>query len=287
MWYGARFLLKGRNPYFLVGPGGIVATPTPLLYPAPSFVAVLPLTLIPFHLSGAVFVFLSTVLLAWGATFDGWHRLPMFASIAFLTTAQMGQWSILMTAMVFIPALGFLAVVKPQASLPIIGSLPTGKATMAALLGGLVLIGTSFVLLPDWPVEWWHLVTSSPYFAAPIAQAGGFVVSLVLIRWRRSDAWLVFLAACLPQTWHPYNGLLLLAVAATYREACVLSIFSSLGWIMVSLFAPGVARSPETRHTWGMILLATSYLPAAIVVLRRPNTGPSPWWLRFRAASNS
>jgi hypothetical protein len=285
LWYGAKMLLHGRNPYLLIGPHRLIDTPTPLVYPAPAFVSVIPLTVFSFHAAGAAFVFLSTALLAWGITTDGWHRLPIFPSVAFLTSAQLGQWSILMTSALFIPLVAIVAVAKPQASLPIVGSTSSKRTVVAAVIGGVVLVALSFALVPEWPHEWLKLIGSTDYFTPPILRMGGALVAIVLLRWRRREAWLVFIAACLPQTWYPYNGLLLLAVAATYREACVLSLFSSAAWMAVFLFIPGEMRSEQTRATWSAVMLATSYLPAVIIVLRRPNKGPSPWFLSVKAAA--
>ena len=286
-WYGARMLIDGRDPYQLIGPDKLIHMPTALFYPAPAFVAVMPLTLVSFHLAGAIFIFISTLLLAWGATEDGWHRLPIFPSVAFLTSAQLGQWSILMTAAVFIPSIALIAAAKPQASAAIIGSSHSRVPLIASVVGGVVLIGFSFALMPQWFNEWRHMLRSTNYFVAPIARTGGIAIALVLLRWRRSDAWLVLVAACLPQTWYPYNGLLLLVVAETYREACALSLFSSAVWMTVYLFFPGEMRSDETRELWGTLLVASSYLPAALLILRRPNEGPTPWWLSLRRPSNS
>jgi hypothetical protein len=253
--------------------------PTPLFYPAPAFVTVMPLTLLSFHLAGAVFIFVSAFLLAWGATSDGWHRLPIFPSVAFLTAAQLGQWSILMTAAVFIPAVALFAVAKPQASSAIVGSSPGRLTLIASVVGGVVLLAFSFALMPEWFGVWRQMIHATSYFVPPIARTGGVAIALVLFRWRRSDAWLVLIAACLPQTWYAYNGLLLLVVARTYREACALSLFSSAVWMTVFLFLPGEMRSDETRELWGTLLVASSYLPATLLILRRPNEGPSPWWL--------
>ena len=278
LWYGASMLIDGRNPYLLIGPHRLINMPTPLFYPATAFVAVMPLTLFPFHAAGAVFIFLSTLLLAWGATADGWHRLPLFPSVAFLTSAQLGQWSILMTAAVFIPAVALVAVAKPQSSLAIVGSSPRRLAFVASVVGGIILLVVSFMLMPEWPREWWRMLGTTDYFVAPIARTGGLVIALVLLRWKRSEAWLVFIAACLPQTWYPYNGLLLLVVASTYREACTLSLISSAVWMVVYLFIPGEMRSPATRELWGTVLVASSYLPAVLLILRRPNEGQGPWW---------
>lgn len=281
LWHGARFLFEGRDPYLLIGPSGQIVTPSPVYYPATAFVAVLPLSLLPFHLAGTTFVFISSFLLALGATKDGWHRLPMFPSIAFATSAQLGQWSIIMTAAVFIPVLAVLATAKPQASLPVIASSAVRATYVAAGIGAIVLIGASLLMLPGWPVEWWRLLGTTQYFVPPIMRFGGPAIALVLLRWRRREAWLVFIAACLPQTWYPYNGLLLLSIAATYREACVLSLVSSAGWLLTYLFLPGEMRTLETQAAWGGVLIATSYLPAVIAVLRRPAEGIAPLWYQW------
>jgi len=279
LWFGARMLLVGQNPYQLIGPGKLVQLPTPVFYPASSFVTVMPLTLLPVHLAGAIFVFISVLLLAWGSTENGWHLLPMFPSVAFLTSAQLGQWSILMTAALFIPFVALIAAAKPQSFAPIAGSSSSKLPLVASLVGGVVLIGLSFTLMPHWFSEWRRVVGNTNHYVAPIARTGGIAIALVLLRWRRSDAWLVLIAACLPQTWYPYNGLLLLTVAETYREACALSLFSSAVWMMVYLLIPGEMRTDQTRELWGTLLVASSYLPATLLVLRRPNKGPSPWWL--------
>lgn len=281
LWYGARLMLAGRNPYQMIGPGKFVHMPTPLFYPAPAFVSVMPLTLFSYHIAGAVFIFISALLLAWGSTRDSWHRLPIFPSVAFLTSAQLGQWSILMTSAVFIPAVALIAVAKPQSSAAIVGSTPNKLTVIASIVGAAVLLAFAFAMMPGWFGEWRQMIRTTSYFVPPIARTGGIAIALVLLRWRRNDAWLIFLAACLPQTWYPYNGLLLLVVAETYREACALSLFSSAVWMMVYLFLPGEMRSDETRELWGTLLVVSSYLPATLLILRRPNEGPGPWWLSF------
>ena len=42
VWFAAKALLEGRNPYPLIGPGRELDMQYPLIYPAPSFVLVLP-----------------------------------------------------------------------------------------------------------------------------------------------------------------------------------------------------------------------------------------------------
>jgi hypothetical protein len=92
----------------------------------------------------------------------------------------------------------------------------------------------------------------------------------------------------MPQTWYPYNALILLVVAYTYREACVLSLVSSAAWLIAYAFFVGEWRSEQTQRVLTLVLIGFCYLPAVIVVLRRPNHGTPPIWLkRFRSLATA
>jgi hypothetical protein len=281
LWFGSRVLASGGNPYSMIGPHSAIDLPSAVFYPAPALVATMPFTLIPVQFAGTVFVFISAALLAFGVTRDGWHRLPIFPSVAFMTSARLGQVSSLMCAALFIPALTFFSVVKPQASIPILGASSRSREWIIAATGAAVLTAISFAMFPEWPGEWWNTLSKADYFRPPIMTLPGALTGLVMLRWRRPEGWLVFLAACLPQTWYPYNGLILLTVAATYREASLLSLTSSLAWLVTYAFLVGEWRSPETRAVMQNVLIGFGYLPAVLVILRRPNIGPEPFWVRW------
>lgn len=281
LWHAARLALGGQNPYELIGPGNVVESAWPVFYPATAFVVAAPFTLIPsFHFAASAFIFVSAFLLAWGITADGWHRLPIFPSIAYLTSATLAQWSILMTAMVFLPFLGFIAAAKPQGALPIIASAASPRTLKASIIGGIVLLAVSLIMLPTWPQDWLGLLGTTDNFIPPVMRFAGPLILLVMLRWRRPEAWLVLIAACMPQTWPPYNGLLLMTVALTYRETAMLSLVSSLSWIIWAWFVDGLTLEQE-KAQMSMILNLSSYLPATFLILRRPNTGPSPAWLAW------
>ena len=73
--------------------------------------------------------------------------------------------------------------------------------------------------------------------------------------------------------------LILLAIARTYREACVLSLVSSLGF-MLALYFIRDSSSTDTYPAWGAMMVAFAYLPATIAILRHPANGILPVWLR-------
>lgn len=281
LWYGSRILLNGGNPYELIGPSRLVDLPSSLYYPAPALVAVTPFTVLPVEVAGAAFIFVSALLLAYAITADGWHRIPALASVSFFTSARLGQWSILMAAALFLPAIAFVSVAKPQASLPVVASSPRRSTLLLAGAGALLLSTVSWIAFPGWIAAWISNLTTAEYFHAPILSVKGMFIALVLLRWRRPEAWLVFVSACIPQTWYAYNALILLFVADSYRENCVLSLLSSAGWLAVYMFAPGEWRSDEIQSTFSWVMILFCYLPATVLVLKRPNTGEGTAWMRL------
>ena len=152
-WFGAKAMLEGRNPYELIGRGREFEQ-WPLLYPAPALVVALPFTLVGEREATIAFVGLSTFLLAYGATRKGWHLLPMFLTDAFVSSAKLGQWSIVFAAAIFFPQLAALSASKPQAALPVVLAATDRKAIVWALAGGLGLVAISLALFPSWPSAW-------------------------------------------------------------------------------------------------------------------------------------
>jgi hypothetical protein len=285
--FGADALLHGANPYALAGPGLVFDSPRTVLYPAFAYAAAIPFTLFTDHIASALFVCVSTFLLAFGATKGSWHRLPMFPSMAFIMSVQLAQWSTLMTAAFFIPVIAFFGSVKPQSIIPVLAGNRSRAGFVAAVIGTVVLGVTSFVLIPSWPTLWWAAIRGNHDLAPPVLRLGGVVILIVLLRWRRPESWLIATMALMPQTWGWYNVLLLLVVADTYREACILSLVSSAGaWIAVILID---GSAPATYPDWGAMMVAFAYLPAVIAVLRRPNVEPaatvSVLPLKFTASS--
>jgi hypothetical protein len=275
--FGDRALLNNADPYHLIGAGMVYDLKWGAVYPATAYIAAIPFTPLSDPVAASLFVAISSFLLVYGATAGSWHRMPMIPSIAFASSVQFAQWSILITAMLFLPWLSVFAAVKPQATIPVVGASASRSVVKFAFVGALLLLITSLAMLPRWPIEWWNVIQESSQLRSPLLRFGGLSILLVLLRWRRQEAWLVFLLACVPQTWGWYNLLPLLAVAATYREASILSLVSSIGAIATVYFVGD--PSPEKYYAWGSSAVAFAYLPATIVVLRRPNVRERPPWM--------
>lgn len=68
----------------------------------------------------------------------------------------------------------------------------------------------------------------------------------------------------------------MLLAPATFRESLILSLLSGCGFLLDRLLVgnqPGAAF-----HDVGSLMIAFVYLPATLLVLRRPNSGKPPDW---------
>lgn len=277
VWAGAKVLLEGGNPYELVGPGKKYHILFALPYPATALAAVIPFTFISEHAGSLIFVWLSTFALAYGVMGKGWYLLPIFASEAFLSSVHLAQWTIPLTAALFIPWLAAFGAVKPQTGLSVLAGSPRTATLKATLIGGAVLIAVSLALRPSWPVEWLEVVRSSRQMIPPVTRLGGVFILLALLRWRRPETWLILSMACLPQNSSWYTTLPLLTVAQNFRESAALSIVSTLGVVTGSMFVWAGVSDEFRFWSIGGMLTATAYLPAVIVVLMRPNEWDADW----------
>jgi hypothetical protein len=280
-WFGAKAVLEGRNPYALVGPGLEYDYEYELLYPATALVAAVPFTVLSNRGASITFVAVATFLLVYGITAGSWHRLPMLASAAFVESVHAAQWSIVLTAALFIPWLAVLSAAKPQTAFPVLAASTRRASLIAAAIGAVVLLALSFLLLPGWVSDWWPLARSAEHIRAPLMGPVGFLILPVLLRWRRWEAWLVFASACMPQTFMWYSALILLATAVSYHEALVLSVVSTIGFGLTLLaIEQNPPRLPQVMWT---IYLCTTFLPVVVAILRRPNKGELPAWTEIRS----
>lgn len=268
VWYGAKILRGGQSPYDLIGPGLQIESQWNAYYPATAYVLAIPFTVISEESASVVFVGLSSFLLAFGSTRDSWHRLPMFASIPFLTGAILGQLSVLVTAILFLPWLAVISCAKPQIALPFV--ITSRRRMLIAVGGGIVVLLVSLVLLPRWPSQWLGLLRNSPQFRPAVFNLGGPLILLVLLKWKRPEAWIIAVMALMPQTWFPYNWIALLTLPDSYRGACLLCIVTSVGGLAGEYAVYGIANA-EAWRVGGAYSVAFAYLPATFMVLRRPN----------------
>jgi hypothetical protein len=288
VWHGSRALMSGLDPYSTVGPGLAHSMDFPLYYPLPAIVAFLPLALLPLELARTAFIVLTAGLLAYAITYDGWHRILVFLSGAYVHALLTAQWSPLMTAAFLIPWLGPILLLKPNIGLAIAVTSPARGLPTWCIVGGGALLLASFAVDPGWLPRWTAIVRSAPHFTPPLLLPGGILVLLALLRWRRPEARLLVAMACVPHTTVVYETLPLLLIARTWKESALLVTLSIAAFVIQSEVENRAGLTyPEVLTVFtewvtlvGTALVVLIYLPATIMVLMRRNEGEVPAWIR-------
>jgi hypothetical protein len=269
VWLGARAWLHGEDPYGVVQSSG--SWPYPLLYPFPAVVAVMPLALLPRWLADALFASVGAALLTIALTRNQIisPRLLVLVSPAFLYAAALVQWSPLLTGAAMLPWAGFLLVCKPTIGLALFAAFPRWQAAVGAGL----LVAFSFVLWPDWIGHWRRVLTEAPNAIAPVTLWGGFLLPLVLLKWRRPESRLLAVLACVPHTTLIYEAVPLFLVPATWVEAWVVWAGVFFAFIGHRITEPYASQKAWVEAS-GVWLVLCAYLPCLVIILRRPNVPP-------------
>ena len=271
-WYvGARALLDGQNPYAAVP--AAIGSEFRLFHPLPAVLLTVPLAGLRPDWALSIFSAVCSAVLAFAVTRTSYERLPLFLSASFAHAAIMGQWSLILTAAFLVPWLAFVGSAKPNVGITMIAASLSWRAAAAMLAFALL----SLIAMPTWPREWLAQLPNSPYHFSPLRVPGGFVLLAALLRWRRPEARLLTALAIVPQSPFVYEALPLFLVARNRFEVYALVIGSDL-----ALGAYALANRADVAgffRTNSIAMLVAMYLPALVLVLRRPNEGAVPAWL--------
>jgi hypothetical protein len=269
-WYATRAWLGGLDPYLVAPSAAPYFVNDRFFYPFPSVLALLPFAPLPLNVAGPLFFGLSSALLAFAVTNDGYARLPLFLSFPYVMAASLGQWAPLIMAAVLLPGLGFLAVCKPNIGL----ALAFARPTRAAIFGGAAVLLGSLAFDPQWPLKWVANLRTMQGHPPPFLTLAGVGLLVAALRWRREDGRLVLGMAAVPQMPMFADQLPLMLVARTRVESMVLALLSHVGGLLwVKTATPGDHPSANAA-IW---VIAFLYYPALALVLRRPNEGS---WLK-------
>ncbi|MDB4884123.1 MAG: hypothetical protein JWL95_2889 [Gemmatimonadetes bacterium] len=283
LWFAAREVLHGRNPYSAIGPGRTYEWPWPLYYPLPSVLAVIPISWLSEPLAVSVFAAVSIATFAWALAEHGYPPLLGMLSFSLWHAMHLVQWSPLLAAGLVIPWLSALWIVKPTIGAALFAARPT----RLALASGAALAALSFIVQPNWVHEWLAAFHSANVqagkhagFFAIVQLPAGVLVLAALVRWRRPEARLLAVLSCVPQTLLPYESVLLLLIPRGWLESIAMTVLS---FVMYYVAVRGGPEPYAARVlTLGHAVTLTMYLPATLMVLRRRNEGTVPAWLERR-----
>ena len=285
LWRGARILMAGGDPYDFatwrsmpVGETDVAAWSKviePLYYPLPALLIWIPFSIGSFLVGSAVFVGIGAALFVYAISQAGLHRIWLCGSLPFIMALRFGQWSTWLTAAALLPALSFLLPAKPNIGLPLV----LVKPTRVMIVSCIAILSLSLIVMPRWPLGWYGTVTGAftqtvPH-PAPVTtfHGAGVIVLLALCRWRRPEARLLVFLACVPQLPFWADQLPMATIARTRREVIWSMLGGQMCFIGWFLFAPKVVYYVPVMQPYALI---GTYLPALIMVLRRPNAGVIP-----------
>ncbi len=268
VWVAARALRAGLDPY-----AAIQSPPWPwtLQYPLTAVLLAWPFTVLPLDVARAVFMGASTGLFAFGLSRRAWWPLIALLGGPMLIAVSSVQWTPLLAAAVLYPWLGAVWAAKPTTGAALFAGYPSRRA----LVGGLVLVGVSFVVWPHWLEGWRHALAGAEQQPA-ILRLGGALLLLGLLRWRLPEGRQLAVLALVPLSPHLYEAVPLALVARTRREMLILTVCGTLGAVAGYIWPPTHVPDHGPRQ-WAIMFLA-GYLPALLVTLRHraPDGGPAP-----------
>lgn len=280
-WLAARALIGGDNPYAVIQTGGAYALNAPYVYPLTAAVGTIPFAaFLSAVVAATMFVGISATLLAWATSREGYQRFPIFLSVPFLWSCTSGQFAPIITASALLPAIAWVAPLKPNLGLAALAYRPS----KAGLLGSAAFVAVSLIFNPSWPREWLDILPQRipGAYRVPLSIGLGPVILLGLLRWRRPEARLLLMLSILPQTFLFYDQLLLWLVPKTFLESAVLTILSIGAINLANAGLPPSADVHQVGDAYAPLILAMLYLPCLVMVLRRSNEGAAPAWLEYR-----
>jgi hypothetical protein len=229
----AQLFLEGQNPYQVMKgePGAPEPYDEPFFYPFTAVLPVLPFAALPVTIATGLFIGISSALLAFLITRDGLWRLHIFASAPFVVAATVGQFSPLVMAMAFSPALGFLATLKPNLGMVLFVRRPGVWIIVGSALALLI----SVAVFPNWPAGWLESLTrdlAERHHKTPVTAAGGFLLLLSAIAWKKREGRTLLALSLVPQALFFYDQLLLWLIPRTRSQSVFLTAASQLAMLL-------------------------------------------------------
>jgi hypothetical protein len=267
-WAGTPALLRGESPYAAIQ---VPPWPNWLLYPLPALLFTVPFTFVPLPLARGIFAAVGAAAFTYVVTRRGRWTLYFLLSGAMLWSWVDVQWPPLLIAAALTPGFSWILAVKPTAGFALWAAYPNRWA----VLGGLLFVAVSLLVRPEWIPEWLDSVARTPH-TSHLFRPGGFVLLLGLLRWRRPEGRLLACLGLIPQTTALSETLPLALVCRNRGEAAGFAILTMLAHLLFHLGPQGPWPVGAGYQWWVLLILV--YLPAIVVVLRRPNQATEPGW---------
>jgi hypothetical protein len=151
------------------------------------------------------------------------------------------------------------------------------------VLGGLAATMIAFIVVPGWVGEWRHALTNRIGITTLARHPGGVLALFSLLKWRRPEARMLAVLACVPMTPALYETVPLLLIPRRWWEAALL-VLASYVVLALAMRVPLIDLSNYAAHMENSAnaIALILYPLATLMVLRRRNEGTLPQWLEQR-----
>jgi hypothetical protein len=200
----------------------------------------------------------------------------MLMSFPALVAMSSGQWAPLVMCAALGSAYGWTAALKPTLGIAMLARRVDWRGAALAAVVGLL----SLVVLPTWPAQWAATIWSfsgAKIHHIPVTVPGGVLLLLAALRWRTADGRLLLAMAVMPQSMFFYDQLALGLLARSFRQVLLCSLWSYVVMGAAYLAAPpNLDTLAQNAGFLSRAIVWGYYLPALVVVLRRPNVPARP-----------
>jgi hypothetical protein len=267
----SRLLLAGKNPYSscYTNYNGLPGAS----YPMTTILAFLPFAILPVPRLGAAAIWGGiNGLLVYGLLKNGkpWLFL-FFLSAPYWAAFTYHQISPLIAAVILLPSLLPLALLKPQIGLPVIVNNLT-KWRLAAMI---LFIAVTFLVYPGWLGAWYRSAKNFDGVIPILVFPLNLLLLLALFRFRDPSIRILFLMACVPQR-SLYDLTPLYMLPRTLRHMLVACLLSWAAFIPV-LLADNYWGIPA-HQVW--LTMTFIYLPILAMLIFNSRSSSS-----FKAAA--
>lgn len=235
-------------------------------YPFTTILMLAPFSFLSDRLAASLFWGLSNGLLLFGILHRGELRyLLIFTSGSYWSAFLWQQYSVLIAAVMLLPALLPLALIKPQIGLPVLLTNLTRKRLLAC--AGFVIL--TFLVYPHWLFDWYERSNNYngviPLLIFPL----GPIFLLLLRKWQNKKALFLFLMACTPQR-TLMDSVALFLIPQTTRSLAILCLLS---WIPSTMFILNPTDGfPQESMPYVLLFI---YLPLLLMVLETSSSEKS------------
>jgi hypothetical protein len=269
LWYAARALVSGTDPYESVGPGSPLPGPYRVMYPLPAVLVAVPFAWFPIEILRATVAASGAGLLTFCIARTDARGLVLLLSRSFYLNVALVNWTPLLMLIWWWPRASILVAIKPTVGVEMLAGLKRFREAIPGLIAAAAITAFCFLIRPTWFADWLNATQSGPTTRPWILTPWAFVVLTALVfpkRWQSR-----FLAAFMlvPQTPHPIAALPLILLPGTFTGKAVVALLTYVPAILINRepFGSRITSTDDMHAFLAQIMLWTVIVPTLGFVL--------------------